>query len=826
MKSGSPHVIQAALGTVWALQPQRLAAVAQVLARWASGEKLSATEIQARIGDGKGAPQQGAGVAVLPLYGIIGHRMNQVQDISGPGGTSTEQFGQWFDAALHDPAIGAIVLDIDSPGGSVSGVPELAAKIFAARGQKPIIAIANSLAASAAYWIGTAAEEFWCTPSGDVGSIGVYTMHQDFSAYFADVGITNTLVSAGKFKVEGNPYEPLDEEARAALQERIDEIYADFTKAVALHRGVTAADVRNGFGEGRVVSAVRAKRLGMIDKVGTLDTLLSKLSAGGSRSRLKAADLAPSPQLSAGAEPGVIVELSDHPMVLGYVEAAIDADEAAIEAATAASGMLDPAYLAAKIAAAHPSQGRAGVAAGPVVFPIHGADEAKEFAMSDKGTPVAEAAAQAALAAAEKENERVAALGALAADEGVSVSVLNGWVSNKMSVEQAMKGLLADKKAARAGAPVIRHNVDPLDGGDNGTKAGPFRTLADNLQHIRYAGEGHVTPQLASLMTMRAAVTGASATVGADGGFLIQQDHAIGLLESAFKAGEILSRCDTTELTGNSDGLEVVYLDEVSRENGSRWGGVQVFRVGEAPESVTSGKAQLGRWERRVEDIEGVAFMTERLLADAPAMADVFSKGFTEEFKFVVENECFRGTGVGQGLGIFTLGDGVPTVAAAKASGQPADTVVYENIQKMWQSVLPSARARGAWFINTEVEEQLDGMMIGTGTSGQLVYMPPGGISGSPYGFIKGRPVIVTEYSSGLGDLGDICFADWSAYKLVTKGGVEAADSMHVRFIQRERTFRWTTRVNGAPKDKQAIKPFKATNASLRLTNFATLAAR
>src|SRR5690606_4285100 len=146
--------------------------------------------------------------------GIVGHRMNQVTDISGPGGTSTEQFGSWFDAALRDPAVSAIVIDVDSPGGTVTGVAELAEQIFEARGKKPIYAIANALAASAAYWIASAAEELWVTPSGDVGSIGVYAMHEDISEMEAEMGLKVTLISAGEYKTEGNPHEPLGDEAR------------------------------------------------------------------------------------------------------------------------------------------------------------------------------------------------------------------------------------------------------------------------------------------------------------------------------------------------------------------------------------------------------------------------------------------------------------------------------------------------------------------------------------------------------------------------------------------------------------------------------------
>jgi signal peptide peptidase SppA len=208
-KRGLNRILRAATATPWAILPEKLEAIIGLLELRASGAKLSKAEIQARIGDGRrGAPASGGAVAVLPLYGVVAHRMNAMNDVSAPGGTSTEMFGQAFDKAMSDPNVAAIVIDIDSPGGSVEGVPELAAKIAAARGSKPIVAVANAMAASAAYWLAAAADEIVVTPSGLVGSIGVYQMHVDASEAVADEGLKVTYISAGKYKTEGNPHEP------------------------------------------------------------------------------------------------------------------------------------------------------------------------------------------------------------------------------------------------------------------------------------------------------------------------------------------------------------------------------------------------------------------------------------------------------------------------------------------------------------------------------------------------------------------------------------------------------------------------------------------
>lgn len=274
--------------TPWAMIPERLAAITAVLHRAAGGVRLSDVEITQAIGGAPQAVQErrernastpGA-VMVLPLFGIISHRIHQVQDISGPGGTSTEGFMRAFRQAMNDPGIESIIVDVDSPGGSVFGVPELAEEIFEARGKKNVVAVANAQAASAAYWIASAAQEFVVTPSGEVGSIGVWTAHEDYSKFLEAEGVSVSLISAGKYKIEGNPYQPLGDEARSAIQASVDDYYDMFVKTVAKHRNTKAANVRGGFGQGRMVSAKDAVSQGMADRVATLDETIQRLASG------------------------------------------------------------------------------------------------------------------------------------------------------------------------------------------------------------------------------------------------------------------------------------------------------------------------------------------------------------------------------------------------------------------------------------------------------------------------------------------------------------------------------------------------------------------
>ena len=273
------------LATPWALMPERLSAVTAVIARW-SGDARASDEVMHSVAADRNArdarrqaslSNSGGGIAVLPLYGIVTQRGNMVDDVSGPGTASTQQFSNLLRAALQDETVSQILIDIDSPGGSVYGVAELADEIVSARAQKPVVAIANSLAASAAYWIGCSASEFYVTPGGEVGSIGVWQAHQDYSKAMDEAGVKTTLISAGKFKVEGNPYAPLDEEAQGFMQSRVDDYYAAFTKAVAKGRGVPISQVRDGMGQGRVLGADAALASSMVDGIATFNDVVKKM---------------------------------------------------------------------------------------------------------------------------------------------------------------------------------------------------------------------------------------------------------------------------------------------------------------------------------------------------------------------------------------------------------------------------------------------------------------------------------------------------------------------------------------------------------------------
>lgn len=286
------HFLAECLATPWALQPERMAAYAAVLAqRYGLGRKAGDHrddtlydengEAIERRGDRSAAvkrarnPRSGS-IAVVPVYGTIMQRSSQISICDG--GTSTEAVSRALSEANADESISSILLDVDSPGGSVYGVAELAAQIRASA--KPVYGIANSLAASAGYWLLSQCAEVYVTPGGEVGSIGVWQAHEDWSKAIAEAGVDITLIRAGKYKVEGNPYEPLSEDAKAFMQSRVDDYYGAFTRDVAKGRKASVEQVRSGMGEGRVLGADAAKAAGMVDGVMTMDQLVSHIQRG------------------------------------------------------------------------------------------------------------------------------------------------------------------------------------------------------------------------------------------------------------------------------------------------------------------------------------------------------------------------------------------------------------------------------------------------------------------------------------------------------------------------------------------------------------------
>lgn len=273
---GYEHVLSFALEHPWNIEPQMLPVIAGILARHVAGVDSSA-EIAAALVNRKNLPQPRAGsVAIIPIYGVIAPRMNMMSDMSG--GTTYDRILAQLREVMANKAVRTIVLDIDSPGGSVAGNAECAAEIMRSRTKKPIIAQIQYTGASAAYQIAAACTEIIAAPSARVGSIGTFAIHDDLSKALEEAGISRTYISAGDGKVDGNPSEALSDRARGRWQAAIDEAYGQFVGNVVKGRGagMTVDRVKSEW-KAFVYSAAEALSIEMIDGIATLDETVARV---------------------------------------------------------------------------------------------------------------------------------------------------------------------------------------------------------------------------------------------------------------------------------------------------------------------------------------------------------------------------------------------------------------------------------------------------------------------------------------------------------------------------------------------------------------------
>lgn len=285
---------------IWAIRPEVLGSLIR-LARAGTPAETAIAAVDTEAADAarrRGRPPNIQGnIAKVNLKGILmpggGSLLAMLFGMKSP----LEAFQDGFQEAMGSDEVGCVLIDVDSPGGVTDGIPEAAKMVRDARGKgKPIVAHVNTMACSAAYWIASQADEIVSSPSGVAGSIGVYAAHRDVSKMMDEVGIKTTLISAGKYKVTGNPFEPLSDEARGQIQEDVDYYYDLFTQEVALGRGVKQSEVKAGYGEGRALPAEPAKAVKLVDRVETMTETIGRLS---SRSR---PSLSPSADASAGAD--------------------------------------------------------------------------------------------------------------------------------------------------------------------------------------------------------------------------------------------------------------------------------------------------------------------------------------------------------------------------------------------------------------------------------------------------------------------------------------------------------------------------------------------
>jgi HK97 family phage major capsid protein len=658
-------------------------------------------------------------------------------------------------------------------------------------------------------------------------------VHADESEAMAKEGIRHTLISAGKYKTEGNPYEPLTAEAKAATQAAIDDVYGLFVADVAKHRGVTPQAVKDGYGQGRALRGKAAIRAGLADRIGTLDSVIQELGATGRRRSatrtaaalrdMPMAALAGTPMhsLSIGIDEGLVAQfLSAKPdeMLTGTRVKADDFESDECETCGA------PLTADGECPNGHPQDDDDDINDGA---PLDNQAHSQRAADGATARVVSPPTRQAPAPAKEKTVDTPAApqngatktvdfdaMLSLAEAHGKSVPDARAWVAAGLTTEQVKDNILAQMaKPAPVSAAGVRATGMTDRIGDK-----PFASFGQQLSAIIQVGKRDTDParrrdlqaQLMGGQFRAGLASGMDETVGAEGGFFIQPELTSQVIDPVYKDDPILSRVTRVPIGSNTNGIRYNVVDETSRATGSRWGGVEMYWSSEAG-TLTSSKPKLRLFELNLKKLIGLAYLTEELTLDAPAAESLLTRAFQAELQFTLANAIFRGTGGGQPQGL--LNSGALVTVAIEGSQTIANSAQYLslNITKMLMAIPSSLWGDVIWLYQQEFLPYLMNASLAGSSSGAAVpiFVPMGGFTQRPFDMILGRPAYPSEMCSAVGTPGDILAIAPSQYHLGEKGGVQTAQSIHVRFLNDELTLRWIYRVDGASVWRTAVTPFK-----------------
>ena len=409
----------------------------------------------------------------------------------------------------------------------------------------------------------------------------------------------------------------------------------------------------------------------------------------------------------------------------------------------------------------------------------------------------------------------------------LKVAIAAGVESQEADIRRLEKLDEHTAGASESAAQPARQPQARIEQPDGGTEPKGFESFGHFLQAVSHVpGQMSRGEQIDKRLGTRQAATGMSEGVASDGGFLVATDFSSELMVETYNSTVVLeggpgfSGVTKIPLSGNSNGIKINAIDETDRAAGSRWGGIQAFWLNEAG-TKTKSKPTFRQVELSLHKLIGLVYSTDELLQDASALEAVVRTAFAEEFSFQIQDALINGTGTGKPLGVLASN---AKVSVAAETGQVAATVVKENIDKMYSRMKPSSVQRAVWYINQNVYPQLFSLTQAVGTGGVPVYLPPGGLSTSPFGTLYGRPVVPIEQAASVGTVGDIMFVDMSAYLFIDKGAIQSDSSIHVQFTTDETVFRFVFRCDGQPAMASPLTPFKGTGDTI--SSFIVLATR
>lgn len=329
-----------------------------------------------------------------------------------------------------------------------------------------------------------------------------------------------------------------------------------------------------------------------------------------------------------------------------------------------------------------------------------------------------------------------------------------------------------------------------------------FTTFGEFALAVR---QGSVQGNQPDRRLLNAATTYGNEGTGADGGFLVPPEFAREIMVKVMAEENLLARATPLTPGGNS---MTIPKDETTPWQSS--GGVQVYWEGEGA-SIPPSKGVFETSTIRLVKLTALVPVSDELLEDAPGMESWLRAKAPAKMAAKINTGIVRGTGVGQPLGML---NSPSLISVAKETSQPANTVWFANVNKMWARMYAPWRRNAVWLINQDIEPQLDAMAFDPAATSKVpVYLPPGGVSNAPYASLKGRPVVPIEACSALSVQGDIILTDMAQYWGLTKaGGIRTDTSIHLYFDQSLTTFRFVFRLNGMPAWSAAITPENGSN--------------
>lgn len=334
---------------------------------------------------------------------------------------------------------------------------------------------------------------------------------------------------------------------------------------------------------------------------------------------------------------------------------------------------------------------------------------------------------------------------------------------------------------------------------------GGFKTFSNFAYDVaKFAKSGKVSDNLKAWNAKAAGTPSHNITDGESGAYLIPDAWSSEIFKPVTQDDTVIARTRKVMIDRNT--VNMPYVNGFDESSGKVYGAVQASWMDEE-EGHTATSMKFGTMQLSLKKLGLFAYVTEEQLEDNPAsMEALLRDAFRDALSFEMNDKLIRGTGAGQPQGILNANS---LVTVTKETGQAADTVLFENVLKMYQRLYNKENA--VWMINDDCMAQVCTMSLPVGTGGIPVFMPANGAAGRPFDTLFGLPIVWNKHCSTLGDVGDIILADWSQYYLGLKAGAASdgryAVSSHLKFDVDQMTFKLVYRVDGQASWKSAVTP-------------------